>query len=50
MTNDPMMRAEAEKLNLPLQPVAGDKLEESVQALFKVDPGAIAKVKALLQK
>ena len=50
MTKDPEMRAEAEKLNLPLEPIEGEKLEEAVQSLFKVEPAAIAKVKSLLQR
>ena len=50
MTEDPAMQAEAEKANLVIDPVGGDKLEESVQSLFKVDPTAIAKVKSLLQR
>jgi tripartite-type tricarboxylate transporter receptor subunit TctC len=50
MAKDPEMRAEAAKSNLDVEPVAGEQLAETVQSLFKVDAGAIAQVKSLLQR
>jgi tripartite-type tricarboxylate transporter receptor subunit TctC len=48
MANDPGFRAEAEKINLPVDPVPGQGLEESVQSLFKIDVKAVEKAKTLL--
>jgi tripartite-type tricarboxylate transporter receptor subunit TctC len=50
MANDPGMRAEAEKINLPVEPVSGETLEQSVHSLFKIDPKAVDQAKALLQR
>jgi tripartite-type tricarboxylate transporter receptor subunit TctC len=50
MAKDPDMRADAAKANLPLEPIEGEKLEEAIHSLFKVDAAAIAKVKSLVQR
>ena len=50
MAKDPGLQEEVTKSKLVLEPVSGAKLEQSVQAMFKIDAAAIAKVKSLLQR
>jgi hypothetical protein len=33
---------------LPVQPLAGDKLEETVRSMFAIEPASLAKAKAIL--
>jgi tripartite-type tricarboxylate transporter receptor subunit TctC len=49
MMKDPELKADAAKAKLDLDPVSGEQLEQSIQAMFKADAAAIAKTKALLQ-
>ncbi|HXF55901.1 MAG TPA: tripartite tricarboxylate transporter substrate-binding protein [Hyphomicrobiaceae bacterium] len=48
MVKDPGLQEEVTKSKLVLEPLSGAKVEENVAAMFKIDPAAIAKVKALL--
>lgn len=48
MMKDPELRSDAEKAKLDLESVSGEQLEQSIQAMFKVDAAAIANAKALL--
>jgi tripartite-type tricarboxylate transporter receptor subunit TctC len=50
MAADPEFKAEAAKLNLPVEPVAGEDLAKSVDAVFKLEAGAINKAKAILKR
>jgi len=50
MAQDPEMQAEAAKLNLPIEPLGGEELAKSVDSVFKLEPAAIAKAKALLKR
>jgi tripartite-type tricarboxylate transporter receptor subunit TctC len=48
MLKDADFKADAEKAKLDLEPASGADLEQSVQAMFKADAGAVAVVKSLL--
>jgi len=48
MVKDPGLQEEVAKSKLVLEPLPGAKVEENVEAMFKIDPAAIAQVKALL--
>ena len=50
MAKDAELKAEAAKMNLPIEPLTGQQLEQSIQAVFKLEPAAIDKAKALLKR
>jgi tripartite-type tricarboxylate transporter receptor subunit TctC len=50
MAKDPELQAEAAKANLPIEPIGGEALEKSIQAVFKLEPAAIEKAKSLLKR
>ena len=50
MANDPEFKAEAARINLPVEPIAGAELEKTVQSVFKLEPAAVTKAKALLKR
>ena len=50
MAQDPELKAEAAKANLPIELIGGEALEQSIQSVFKLEPGAIEKAKSLLKR
>jgi hypothetical protein len=48
MAKDPGLIAEAGRMLLPVEPLAGDKLEETVRSMFAIEPASLAKAKAIL--
>src|SRR6476620_1978948 len=40
MAKDPELKAEAAKMNLPIEPIGGEALEKSIDSVFKIDPAA----------
>lgn len=48
MAKDPELKAEAAKMNLPIEPMSGEDLEKNIQAVFKMDAASIAKARQLL--
>ncbi len=50
MAKDPELKAEAAKMNLPIEPISGEALEQQIQSVFKLEPAAIDKAKALLKR
>jgi tripartite-type tricarboxylate transporter receptor subunit TctC len=48
MVKDPGFIAEAARLSLPVEPVAGEALQQTVQSLFQIEPASLAKAKAIL--
>jgi tripartite-type tricarboxylate transporter receptor subunit TctC len=50
MAKDPELKAEAAKMNLPIEPLSGEALEQQIQSVFKLEPTAIGKAKALLKR
>jgi tripartite-type tricarboxylate transporter receptor subunit TctC len=48
MVKDPGFIAEAGRLSLPVEPIAGEVVQETVQSLFKIEPASLAKAKAIL--
>jgi len=50
MAKDPELKAEAAKMNLPIEPLSGEALEQQIQSVFKLEPAAIGKAKALLKR
>ncbi len=46
----PELKAEAAKMNLPIEPIGGEALEQSIQSVFKIDTAAIDKAKSLLKR
>ncbi|OGQ74597.1 MAG: hypothetical protein A3G40_04015 [Deltaproteobacteria bacterium RIFCSPLOWO2_12_FULL_57_22] len=45
---DPELLAEAKKSGLDLGPISGEGVESTVQELFKIDPGLVAKLRDIL--
>jgi hypothetical protein len=37
-------------MNLVLEPLSGQELEQSIQAVFKIEPASIEKAKQLLKR
>ncbi len=37
-------------MNLPIKPLSGEALEKQIQSVFKLEPAAIDKAKALLKR
>ena len=50
MAKDPELKAEAAKMNLPIEPVGGAELEKTIESVFKIDPTAVGKAKQLLKR
>jgi tripartite-type tricarboxylate transporter receptor subunit TctC len=50
MTKDAELKAEAAKMNLPIEPLSGEALEQQIQSVFKLERAAIDKAKALLKR
>jgi ABC-type transport system substrate-binding protein len=50
MAKDAELKAEAAKMNLPIEPLSGEALEKQIQSVFKLEPAAIDKAKALLKR
>jgi len=50
MAKDPELKAEAAKMNLPIEALSGEALEQQIQSVFKLEPAAIGKAKALLKR
>jgi tripartite-type tricarboxylate transporter receptor subunit TctC len=48
MVKDSGLLAEAARLGLPVEPIAGEALQETVASMFEIDPASIAKAKAIL--
>lgn len=48
MLNDPEFRADADKLRAPVEPVAGEDLQEIVQAVYATPKPTIEKLRAIL--
>jgi tripartite-type tricarboxylate transporter receptor subunit TctC len=48
MAKDPELKAEAAKMNLPVEPIGGAELEKSIDSVFKLEPAAVGKAKQLL--
>jgi len=48
MAKDPGMKADTDKMNLPIEPLTGEQLQEIVDATFNVEASSIAKAKAIL--
>ena len=48
MAKDPELKAEAAKMNLPIEPIGGEALEKSIDSVFKLEPAAVGKAKQLL--
>jgi tripartite-type tricarboxylate transporter receptor subunit TctC len=48
MAKDPELKAEAAKMNLPIEPVGGEALAKTIESVFKVDTAAVSKAKQLL--
>jgi hypothetical protein len=45
---DPELLADAKKARLDIEPVSGEEMEKLVEALFKLNPRLIAKLKETL--
>jgi tripartite-type tricarboxylate transporter receptor subunit TctC len=50
MAKDPDLKAEAAKMNLPIEPVGGEALAKTIESVFKLEPAAIDKAKQLLKR
>jgi tripartite-type tricarboxylate transporter receptor subunit TctC len=50
MAKDPEIAAEAAKMNLPIEPVGGEELAKTVDSVYKLEPAAVSKAKALLKR
>jgi tripartite-type tricarboxylate transporter receptor subunit TctC len=48
MAKDPELKAEAAKMNLPIEAVGGEALATTIDSVFKVDAAAVKKAKQLL--
>jgi tripartite-type tricarboxylate transporter receptor subunit TctC len=48
--SDPMLRAEADKAQLTLDPVSGEELERLIAGLFSLDPPFVDKLKGILHR
>lgn len=48
MVQDPAFRAEAARMSLEIEPIAGEVLQETVLNMFKIEPASITKAKAIL--
>jgi hypothetical protein len=45
---DPAFIAEADKAKIGLAPVTADEMRKTVDGIFKLDPGILAKLKTIL--
>ena len=48
MAKDPELKAEAAKMNLPIEPIGGEALEKSIELGVQDRPAAVSKAKQLL--
>ena len=48
MAKDPGLLAEADRMSLPVEPLAGEKLQETVRSMFEIEPASLAKAKTIL--
>jgi tripartite-type tricarboxylate transporter receptor subunit TctC len=48
MAKDPGLIAEADRMSLPVEPLAGEKLQETVRSMFEIEPASLAKAKTIL--
>jgi len=47
MIADPEFRAEAEKLNLPIEPKSGEEMQKVIADMFAIAPETLAKIREL---
>jgi tripartite-type tricarboxylate transporter receptor subunit TctC len=47
--NDPSFVGEAKKSTLEIDPVSGEELEKLIDAVFKLEPALVAKLKDVLK-
>ncbi len=45
---DPGLLAEADRLALPVEPMPGKALQDTVRSMFDIDPAYLGKAKAIL--
>jgi len=50
MAKDPEFKADAAKINLPIDPLSGEEVAKVVDAVFKLEPAAITKAKTFLKR
>jgi tripartite-type tricarboxylate transporter receptor subunit TctC len=50
MAKDAEFKADAAKINLPVDPLSGEQLVKVVDAVFKLEPAAIAKARTFLKR
>jgi hypothetical protein len=48
MMKEPGLLAEANRLSLPVEPMSGEALQETIRSMFEIDPASITKAKAIL--